>query len=89
MILFRGSTQWWLKTGVCFAGAVAAAKAHFGPGTGPIVLSNVECEGSEQRLEFCPHGGLGTHTCDHEEDAGVICQGMLLTMSTTFTMAAC
>ena len=56
------------------AGAIAAAGAHFGPGTGPILLDNVECTGSEQRLTACPNQRFGQHNCLHSEDASVICQ---------------
>ena len=30
---------------------------------GPIILSDVECKGSEERLIKCPHPGPGKHSC--------------------------
>ncbi len=47
--------------------------AHFGQGTGPIMLDGVHCTGNELSLEECPHAPWGQHHCDHMEDAGVAC----------------
>ncbi|XP_038048478.1 deleted in malignant brain tumors 1 protein-like isoform X2 [Patiria miniata] len=51
----------------------AWSSAHFGAGTGRILLDEVQCEGSEDSLGECLHSGLGTHNCGHNEDAGVTC----------------
>uniref|UniRef100_A0A8C1VT71 Neurotrypsin n=1 Tax=Cyprinus carpio TaxID=7962 RepID=A0A8C1VT71_CYPCA len=47
--------------------------AHFGQGTGPIMLDGVHCTGNELSLEECPHAPWDQHNCDHMEDAGVSC----------------
>jgi hypothetical protein len=54
-----------------FPGATAYAGARFGQGTGPIVMDEVRCTGSEATLMDCPSNL--SHNCGHHEDAGVRC----------------
>ena len=55
-------------------GSMPYSLAHFGEGTGPIVLDDVQCNPSiHRRLLDCPHPGLRQHNCRHFEDAGVSC----------------
>ena len=57
-----------------YSDAVSALNdAHFGAGSGQIWLDNVNCAGSEDSIENCPHNGWGSHNCGHHEDASVIC----------------
>ncbi|XP_009639389.2 deleted in malignant brain tumors 1 protein [Egretta garzetta] len=51
----------------------APGNAHFGFGSGPIFLDNVQCHGDEPSLQMCRHNGWGVHNCRHVEDASVIC----------------
>ena len=47
--------------------------AHFGQGSGQILLDDVSCTGSESSLASCTHPGRGIHNCGHSEDASVVC----------------
>ena len=50
----------------------ATSFSSFGTGTG-FLLDDVECQGGEERLDLCYHGGIGNHNCFSFEVAGVIC----------------
>ncbi|XP_048767769.2 deleted in malignant brain tumors 1 protein-like [Ostrea edulis] len=45
--------------------------AHFGHGSGPIVLGNVRCTGTEASLFNCEAGAV--YSCYHWEDVGIRC----------------
>ena len=47
--------------------------AFYGQGSGPILLTNVACRGTEASLITCSSYGWGVQNCDHSEDAGVLC----------------
>ncbi|XP_072660809.1 scavenger receptor cysteine-rich domain-containing protein DMBT1-like [Canis lupus baileyi] len=59
----------------CGQARAAPTGAHFGAGSGKIVLDDVQCVGSESHLGQCVHSGEAGHNCGHLEDAGVVCTG--------------
>ena len=52
-------------------GAQALTFAHFGVGSGPINMDDVQCIGNETALINCSYNP--THNCIHFEDASVRC----------------
>ena len=48
----------------------ATCCAQYGDGEGDVLLSNVSCTGTESNLAECLSS---SSTCDHSQDAGVVC----------------
>ena len=69
------------QLGLPYRNAKAIGGAAFGKGSGPIWLSRVHCQPclNISDLDECGHPGWGNaEHCDHNDDAGVICEeGML------------
>ncbi|XP_006507363.2 deleted in malignant brain tumors 1 protein isoform X3 [Mus musculus] len=59
----------------CGHSVSAPGGAHFGEGSGNILLGAVHCSGWESYLSSCQHDGWYNHDCGHREDAGVVCSG--------------
>ena len=61
---------------VCFSfttGAQVLAGAFFGPGTGPINMDGVMCNGSENTLFNCPFTSNQNISCFHLNDVSIRC----------------
>lgn len=55
--------------------AVAKTSAYFGQGNSQmeIWMDDVNCQGDEIDLFRCNRTAMGSHNCQHSEDAGVVC----------------
>ena len=58
--------------------SIPIGRAAFGEGSNyPILLDQLLCTGNESSLLDCAAGEeVGSHNCDHSEDAGVRCEGI-------------
>uniref|UniRef100_A0A8C0G3H7 SRCR domain-containing protein n=1 Tax=Chelonoidis abingdonii TaxID=106734 RepID=A0A8C0G3H7_CHEAB len=65
----------------CGVALSAHVNAHFGEGSGQIWLDNTVCRGNESAVWACEHNSWGDHNCQHIEDAGVTCSGVLICAS--------
>uniref|UniRef100_A0A669BF18 SRCR domain-containing protein n=1 Tax=Oreochromis niloticus TaxID=8128 RepID=A0A669BF18_ORENI len=61
----------------CGSALEATQSSKFGAGTGQIWLDNVTCSGNESSLTECQHSGFGSNTCEHGQDAAVICSDLI------------
>nr|XP_055046941.1 deleted in malignant brain tumors 1 protein-like [Misgurnus anguillicaudatus] len=58
----------------CGIPVAAMTGASYGQGSGPVWLDGVSCSGNEPTVKNCPSKELGTSTCTHGQDAGVVCR---------------
>ena len=57
--------------------AIARGSGYFGEGSGSILLDNVQCTGNEVSIFSCTHNMIGSNDCSHNDDAGVVCLGLI------------
>lgn len=56
----------------------ATTRFPHGLDTNPIWFEGLHCTGYEVNITDCSSRGLGTHSCTHFQDAGVVCSSKLL-----------
>lgn len=54
-------------------GGVAVGGGVYGPGTGPVLASNVSCFGYEYSVSECANDTVLNPICTNQQDAGVMC----------------
>ena len=56
--------------------------AHYSRNRRPYHIDYVDCDGYENRLSDCSHGGIGIHECSvlYAEVAGAVCTGLLVSV---------
>lgn len=59
----------------CGVAVAMDSNSKYGQTLIPIVLDNVDCEGSETNLGHCDSLGWGVHNCYHYEDVAIKCRG--------------
>lgn len=64
----------------CGRAITAPEKTHFSPGSGDILLDNLQSLGIESHLGQCPSSGWSDPNCGHHEDAGVIYSATCLSL---------
>lgn len=73
---FSGDEHSQMLTSHPYVGAVAFTGSHYGPGKGPVYLSNVRCTGSESNITKCSRslfGDVPSACTAHFADASVLC----------------
>ena len=56
-------------------GAIGLTDAQFAEENNPIAITSINCAGTEERVVDCNRNTGVLSSCDHFEDAGVVCQG--------------
>ncbi|XP_067319356.1 deleted in malignant brain tumors 1 protein-like [Anolis sagrei] len=62
----------------CGEAVSAPEEAHFGKGKDPILINEVQCNGTEVSLYNCFYKMHTLYECRHEEDASVVCSDLRL-----------
>uniref|UniRef100_A0A8C3CY17 SRCR domain-containing protein n=1 Tax=Cairina moschata TaxID=8855 RepID=A0A8C3CY17_CAIMO len=65
----------------CGVALEAPQYGYFGPGSGPIWMDVVDCNGTEFALSDCTHEGPEEVYCLPSENAGVMCSGKVVPMA--------
>lgn len=58
---------------------ILSAVGTFGKGEGPVWMSGLNCTGSEDSLWECPWSRIAGIYWDHDNDVGLICEGIIET----------
>ena len=68
----------WTVPFLSIGAVVYTTSSTFGPGNGPVFLSDIQCTGSEEDLLECRNTLFVGSYCTHGRDVGVRCEGMVI-----------
>ena len=78
-IVKHSTPSYLLSPFIILIGAVVyTSSSTFGPGNGPVFLSNLQCIGSEENLLECRNTLFVGRYCTHERDVGLRCEGKVI-----------
>ena len=63
-----------MKFNLCIS-AAQVVRGEFGPGSGPIFLNRLDCDGTESSLFDCSGFRTTVNLCAHTEDVAISCEG--------------
>lgn len=69
----RACSKFILGFQLSFPGVESLYNDHSLRGSGQIWLDDVQCHGTEARLDDCQANPFGFHNCKHNEDVAVAC----------------
>ena len=68
---------------VVSVGGHAINGSSFGSGDGPIVIQNINCDGTENSLTDCSILSLTTSPCNGSTVAGIVCYGKIVSFASS------
>ena len=66
-----------------YLGGHAINGSSFGSGDNPIVIQNINCNGTENFLTDCSTLSLTTSTCNGSTVAGIVCYGEVVSFTSS------
>ena len=61
---------------MCIIGSlVLTGAASFGPGSGPIFIESLRCDGNEMSILSCSAVNMRRQSCTHDQDVSIQCTG--------------
>ena len=68
--------DWVFNPTIFYTGSIAATGSYT-ESSKPVYINDLNCTGSEESVWECPRNGIEGYSCNHRQDASVMCQGIL------------
>ena len=68
--------DWVFNPTIFYTGSIAATGSYT-ESSKPVYINDLNCTGSEESVWECPHNGIERYSCNHRQDASVMCQGII------------